>query len=70
MSSVYLRLSQLSQLFFMQYMGFCVISAPIFLMMIVYFIMLTSPNRKYDPFAIVKGQVRKQWYVLCVFLYS
>ena len=36
----------------------------------MYFILLSSFNRKYDPFGIVKGQVMKQWYAVYVFLYS
>ena len=33
-------------------------------------ILLSSSNGKYYPFAIVYGQIMKQWYVLYVFLYS
>ena len=39
-SSVCLRLSQFSQLFFMQYMGLCVFSLPISLMLIVLMLVL------------------------------
>ena len=57
LSNVCLRLCQFSQLFFMQYTGLCVFNKPISLMVIVrihvYFILSSSSNRKYDPFAIV-----------------
>ena len=36
----------------------------------VYFILLLSSNRKYDPIAIDYGLVMKQWYGLYVSLYS
>ena len=35
----------------------------------MYFILLSSPNWKYDPFGIVYGELMKQWFVLYVFLY-
>ena len=35
-----------------------------------YFILWTSSNRKYDPFAIVQGWAIKQWCALSVFLYA
>ena len=57
-SSVRLRLGQFSQSSFMQHVGLCVFSLLISLMMIVripYLILLSSSNRKYDPFTIVYG---------------
>ena len=33
----------------------------------MYSILLSSTNRKYDPFLIVKGCVMTQWYTLYVF---
>ena len=49
-------------------------SLPISLVMIeriyIYFVSLSSSNRKYELLPIVKGQVMKQWCALCVFLYS
>ena len=52
----------------MQYMEQCVFCLRISRMM--FFFSLSSSNRKYDPFAIVQGEVIKQWYTLYVFLYS
>ena len=55
-SGVCLRLSQFSQLSFIEYMGLCVFSLPISLMMAVRICVLYLTiiiNRKYDPFAIV-----------------
>ena len=56
------KISQFSQLSFMQYMGLCVFSLPISLMMIVrihvlYLIITWNhlSNWKYDPFAIVQA---------------
>ena len=36
----------------------------------MYFVLLSSSNRKYDPFAIVEVRSWKQWYALYVFIYS
>ena len=36
----------------------------------VYFVLLSSSNRKYELLLIVKGKVMKQWRPLFVFLYS
>ena len=55
-SSVYLRLSPSSQLLFMQHMGLRVFRLPIFVLIIVkilYFSLLSSPNRKYESLAFV-----------------
>ena len=55
LSSVCLRLSQFSQLAFVQDMG-CVYSYPFvswWLLEYMHFILLSSLNRKYDLFAIV-----------------
>ena len=35
----------------------------------IYFVLLSSSNRKHELLPIVKGQVMKQWYALYVFLY-
>ena len=56
-SSVWVRLSTFSQLSIMQFMGLCVFSLPISLVMIemyhIYFVLLSSSNRKYELLPIV-----------------
>ena len=52
LSTLCLRLSQLSQSFVMQYMGLCSFSLHVPFVMIV-----GISNRKYDLFAIVQGEV-------------
>ena len=53
--SVWVRLSIFSQLSIIQYMGLCVFSLPISLVMIemIYFVLLSSSNRKYELLPIV-----------------
>ena len=57
LSSVWVRLSTFSQLSIIQYMGLCVFSLPISLVMIemyhIYFVLLSSSNRKYELLPIV-----------------
>ena len=65
LSTLCLRLSQLSQSFVMQYMGLCSFSLHVPFVMIV-----GISNRKYDLFAIVQGEVMEQWHKLLVFLCS
>ena len=52
----------------------CVHSAYLFLLWwlwkYLHMILLSSSNRKYDPFAIVYGYAMKHWHTLYVFLYS
>ena len=57
LSSVWMRLSTFSQLSIRQYMGLCVFSLPISIVMIemyhIYFVLLSSSNRKYELLPIV-----------------
>ena len=55
LSSVWVRLSIFSQFSVIQYMGPCVFSLPISLVMIemIYFVLLSSSNRKYELLPIV-----------------
>ena len=69
--SACLRWSQFSQLTLMQHMGLCVWvhCSPFLLWEHVYFILISSSIRKYDPFVIVQAKFMKQWYALYVVLY-
>ena len=73
MSSVCLLLSQFSQLYYLSCnIWGCVYSAyPIMLWWLweyVYFyLIIIRSSRKYEPFAIIYGQVMKQWDALYVF---
>ena len=56
LSSVWVRLSTFSQLSIIQYMGLCVFSLPIRLRWLreyIYFVLLSSSNRKYELLPIV-----------------
>ena len=71
LSSGCLRLGRFSQLYFLQYMGLYVFGLPIFLMMVVRIrvVYIYTIINKFDPFAVVYGNVMKQWYTLYVFRY-
>ena len=58
------RLSMLSQLSIIQYMGLCVFSLPITLVMIqrIYALSYYHHQSKYELLSIASGQVMKQWY--------
>ena len=70
LSSVCLRLSQLSPSYLDQYMGLCVFSLPNSLVIIVrtysFIVSSSSSNRKYESLIIVRGQVMKQQCALYV----